>query len=510
MDESYPVADQLTALLESAVDAIITINASGVIQSVNPATEKLFGYTRAQLVGKNVNVLMPDPWSKDHDAYIQNYMETGKKRIIGIGREVEGKKQDGSIFPMHLAVSEYTFDGKRFFTGIIHDLTRRKRAEEALQRSQRLESVGKLTGGIAHDFNNILTIITGNLELLEMRITDEAQKELISEALEGAELGAVLTNRLLAFARRSVLEPQIVNLNQLIKNITSMLSRTLGEHITLQLSLDTDLKSALVDPGQVESAIVNLAINARDAMQEGGRLLVETKNVIIDEEYSLHEYGLETGPYIRISVSDTGVGMPETVHERAFEPFFTTKEVGNGTGLGLSMVYGFAKQSGGHVAIYSEVGVGTTVNIYLPQADEGPKALTNDTNASIEQLPMGNGERILVVEDDERVRDITVRRLQTLNYQIIEAESGEKALEILDREKDIQLVFTDLVMPGSVSGYDLANRIRSDYPNIRVLITSGYAADLLQAGELAEKALSLLRKPYRQADLARAIRVTLA
>ncbi|WP_137152717.1 PAS domain S-box protein [Devosia sp. FKR38] len=494
-------ARKLQAILESAVDAIITIDGVGIITTVNPAAARLFGYAPAEFIGRNVHFLMPEPYHSAHDGYIANYRRSGTPKIIGIGREVTGRRRDGSTFPMHLAVSEFEMDGRIFFTGIIHDLSGQKQTEQALRQAQKMEAMGQLTGGIAHDFNNLLTVIIGNLEMLEARLTTTAQRELTTEALEAADLGARLTARLLAFARRSHLEPEVVNLNDFVLGLTDLLHRTLGATIALSNSLTPRLWPTRIDPSQVESAIVNLAVNARDAMPNGGRLIVETANVSVDTAMSEHLDGLQTGDYVRLSVADTGQGMSADVRERAFEPFFTTKEKGRGTGLGLSMIYGFAKQSGGHASIYSEPGRGTTVNIYLPR--HGEVASTAEEPESHE--PISTGKTVLVVEDDPRVRKLTVSRLEALGYATLVAADAHEALHILAREIGIDLVFTDLVMPGGMSGYELAHRIAVDYPGLQVLLTSGYADELVRRDADAIAHLKVLGKPYRQADLARAI-----
>ncbi len=496
-------AAKLKAILESALDAIITIDSSGRITTVNSAAEEVFGYTEDEFLGRNVHFLMPEPYHSEHDQYIQNYLETGERKIIGIGREVTGRRKNGSTFPMHLAVSEFEIDGERHFTGIIKDLTSQKETERQLRQAQKIEAMGQLTGGIAHDFNNLLTVIIGNLEMLEGRLTDEMGKELAGEALEAAELGGRLTARLLAFARRSHLEPEVVNLNSFVLDLTEMLHRTLGETIMLSNALSPELWTARVDASQVESAIVNLAVNARDAMPDGGRLVLETANVRIDTDTDNGVGELRPGDYVRLSVSDTGTGMDRPTRERAFEPFFTTKEAGRGTGLGLSMVYGFAVQSGGHASIYSEPDKGTTVNLYLPRHKTG--ATSGVEEISDVTAARGRGERILVVEDDERVRRLTLTRLIDLGYDVVEAADGNAALEILADNKDFDLLFTDLVMPGGVSGYELAKRARAMLPMLKVLLTSGYAEELTHTDQLVAENLKLLRKPYRQVELAAAI-----
>ena len=360
----------------SAVTAIITIGDRGLIEDVNPATERLFGYGASELVGQNVKMLMPEPYRGEHDGYIANYVGTGVKKIIGIGREVSGRRKDGTTFPLHLSVSEFEADGRRYFTGMIHDISDRMHVEEALReserrlaQSQKMEAVGQLTGGIAHDFNNLLLVITGNLELLEPRLNDEESRVLLKEAQDAAGLGSKLTDQLLTFARRRHMDAHVIQLNDLVVSITDMLRRTLGEHITLSTSLARDVWATRADPGQFQSAIVNMAVNARDAMPQGGKLVVETRNIEFDAHHADYQSELQPGHYVQLSISDTGVGMEPEIRDRVFEPFFTTKEIGRGTGLGLAMVYGFVKQSGGHVTIYSEPGFGTTINLYLPRSD---------------------------------------------------------------------------------------------------------------------------------------------
>lgn len=494
-------AAKLQAILESAVDGIITIDQRGTIITVNPAAERIFGYTRAEFLGRNVHFLMPEPYHSEHDGYINAYRTTGRKKIIGIGREVIGRKADGTIFPIHLAVSEFEADGEQHFAGIVRDLTEHKSTERALLEAQKMEAMGQLTGGIAHDFNNLLTVIIGNLEMLETKLSSGAQRELATEALEAAEIGARLTTRLLAFARRSHLEPEAVNLNSFVLGLTDMLHRTLGETIYLSNALSPALWMVRADPSQVESAIVNLAVNARDAMPNGGRLVIETSNVRIGSEDAAGER-LQPGDYVRLSVADTGTGMAQDVREKAFEPFFTTKEKGRGTGLGLPMIYGFAKQSGGHATIYSERGKGATVNIYLPRhVAEGE----SKSDAILPSPRNGSGQLVLAVEDDERVRRLTVTRLEELGYRVLEAASGKEALEVLAENPETELLFSDLVMPGGMSGYELCIQARELFPHIKALLTSGYAEELTRADTLAAARLRVLRKPYRLQELAEAI-----
>jgi PAS domain S-box-containing protein len=507
-------AAKLRGILETAVTAIITIDDRGLIESINPATERLFGYGAAELIGQNVKVLMPEPYKAEHDGYIGNYLDTGVKKIIGIGREVSGRRKDGTSFPLHLSVSEFSAEGRRYFTGMIHDLSDRKHVEEALRESERrlaqaqkMDAVGQLTGGIAHDFNNLLLVITGNLELLDLHLVRDEQKVLLKEAQDAAMLGSKLTDQLLTFARRRHMDAQVIQLNDQVVGITDMLRRTLGEHIMLSTSLARNVWSTMADPGQFQSAIVNMAVNARDAMPQGGKLVIETRNIVLDADHGDFHPELQPGQYIQLSISDTGSGMPPEVRDRVFEPFFTTKEKGRGTGLGLAMVYGFVKQSGGHVTIYSEIRHGTTFNLYFPRVDAVAPEAPAKAKGTVDPKAR---ETILVVEDDDRVRQLTITRLKLIGYQVLEASDGPKALDILRRGDAIDLVFTDLVMPGGMSGREVAARARQLKPGIKVLLTSGYAEELVHGADLEREQLKLLRKPYHQADLVAVLREVLA
>jgi PAS domain S-box-containing protein len=629
-ETSQPFDTQmLEAALQTAAGAIIVIDEKGIMRTVNPATAKVFGFSQEELIGQNVNILMPEPFRSRHDGYLRHHLETGERKIIGIGRQVMARRKSGAIFPAHLAVSAFAVDGRRYFTGIIHDLSdrgdadvlreqtllqaifnqlpdavliidpaskitlcnpavarvfgyapeeligqstavlyedgaeqarvqkvkeelrtrtrpepltihfRRKSGEvfpaetvisvlrdekdhpigflslnrdishqveqdEALRKSQRMEAVGQLTGGIAHDFNNLLTIITGNHELLEMELEDSEQRDLLARANNAALMGARLTNRLLTFARRRKLDPVILDLNEQVLTMAELLRRALGETIVLGTLLAPGLWSVRADPSEIENAVLNLAINARDAMPGGGKLVIETRNVMLDDGDVATEVGVQPGDYVRLSVSDTGVGMTREVLARVFEPFFTTKEPGKGTGLGLSVIYGFVKQSGGHVTAYSEVGKGTTVNLYLPRvtANAERQAAAKKATSAAPEI----GETILLVEDNTDVRTVTARRLRNLGYSVIEAANAAQAIETLGSGKRIDLVFSDVVMPGGMSGFELAQWLRSNLPGMRILLTSGFAEDVARAGEAPVSDLDILRKPYSGAELARALR----
>ncbi len=381
-----------------------------------------------------------------------------------------------------------------------------ERLDERLRHSQRLDSIGQLTGGLAHDFNNLLTVVMGNADLLATHPGSSAEQQRLAEAITGAAAsGAQLTQRLLAFARKQPLDPRAVDANLLVAGMDRMLRRTLGEHIDVELIRAGGLWAALVDPGQLETALLNLCVNARDAMPSGGRLTIETANARLDEEYAARNPDVHPGQYVMLAVSDTGQGIPPDILPHVFDPFFTTKEAGKGTGLGLAMVYGFVKQSNGHVAIYSEPGQGTTVKVYLPR--------TTAPRAAEEALPapaiVGGTETILLVEDDEAVRDFGARQLRAFGYRVIEASDGPTALEALRQHDDIQLLFTDVVMPGGMNGRELADAAVALRPGLRVLYTSGYTENAIVHHGRLDPGAQLLAKPYRRADLDRAIRTAL-
>jgi PAS domain S-box-containing protein len=394
---------------------------------------------------------------------------------------------------------------------VAQDVSERRAIEAQLRQSQKMEAVGQLTGGIAHDFNNLLGVIVGNLDLLRLEMEGKPiarQLELVDRMLDAAERGASLTHRLLAFSRRQTLHPQLVDINRLMSGMSSMLRRSLGGTIDVSAKETPGLWSVKVDSGHLESAILNLAINARDAMPEGGKLSIAMKNAALDDDFAQANPGAVPGEYVMISVSDNGVGMPADVLERCFDPFFTTKEVGKGSGLGLSMVYGFVSQSGGYVKIDSAPGEGTVVRIYLPRSDEETHERGDgDVAASV---PRGSGETVLVVEDNVDMRVLSVTALKDLGYRPLEAANGKDALRLLDDEPTVQLLFSDVLLPGGMTGFDLAREAAQRRPNIKVLFTSGYTDKAVIPGDVAERGWELVAKPYRWADLGRKIAAILA
>jgi signal transduction histidine kinase len=380
--------------------------------------------------------------------------------------------------------------------------------EAQVRQAQKMEAIGQLTGGVAHDFNNILTVITGTIEILANAVKDRPQLAQITDMISAAAArGADLTRHLLAFSRRQPLQPRNTDVNALVIDAARLLRPTLGEQIEIESMLAHDSAPALIDASQLSTAILNLALNARDAMPNGGKLTLETKNVVLDENYASMNSELKPGNYVMIAVSDTGEGIPGSLLDKVFEPFFTTKEVGKGSGLGLSMVYGFVKQSNGHIKIYSEEGHGTTVKLYLPEAAGVPDALAAETGISGGEQ---GDESILIVEDDALVREYVVTQISRFGYHTLAAGNAAEALAIIDGPERIDLLFTDVIMPGGLNGRQLATEALKRRPELKVLYTSGYTENAIVHHGRLDAGVLLLPKPYLSSDLARMIRIALA
>jgi PAS domain S-box-containing protein len=421
------------------------------------------------------------------------------KGMIGVVQDVSARKAAEA----ELRELNQSLEGR-----VAAAIAERERAEEALRQSQKMEAVGQLTGGIAHDFNNLLTVITGNVDAARRHLGEQGEARVLralGNALVGAERAATLTQRLLAFSRRQPLNPRPIDANKLVTGMSELLHRTLGETIAVETVLAAGLWQIEADPNQLENAILNLAVNARDAMPDGGKLTVETANTHLDRDYAANNPGISAGQYVAICVSDSGGGMNADTLARAFEPFFTTKEVGKGTGLGLSMVYGFVKQSGGHLKIYSEEGHGTTVRIYLPRL-LGAEAEAEDRAEP--EVPEGSREEtILVCEDDDDVRAYTVEVLRELGYRVLEAHDGPSALRLLERQEGkVDLLFTDVVLPSGMTGAILAREARTLRPDLRILFTTGYARDAIVHHGRLDPGVELITKPFAYADLAARVR----
>ena len=495
------------AVTDSAKDAIITIDKQGEIISWNVGAETIFGYTKDEVVGKSAKMLMPVESRADHSAGVKRVAAGGEHHLIGSTRELQGLRKSGDEFPLELSLANWVVDDEPFFSAIIRDITDRRATEEQLLQAQRMEAIGQLTGGVAHDFNNLLAIMIGNAQFLEDRAgEDEVSKEFIGEIKAAIDRGASLTGRLMAFSRKATLIPVAADVSDLIGSLHDMLRRTLGETVEIKIIITPELWPAMIDPHQFENALVNLAINARDAMPTGGTLTIETANVTLDKTYAEQHEEVTPGDYVSVAVSDTGTGMTPEVLEKVFEPFFTTKEVGQGSGLGLSMVYGFVKQSKGHITIYSEVDHGTTVKLYMPRSQEGGAKTVAEDDA-VE--PARGSERILVVEDDPRVRKGPVKILRDHGYEVVEAGNGEEAIDHLKSGQAFSLLFTDVVLPGGMNGVEIAKEAKRLQPSIKVLYTTGYAENAVVHNGQLEPGVTLVNKPFRREELLKKVRAML-
>ncbi len=513
---------RIRVILDHSHDAFLAVDAAGQVTDWNAKAETMFGWSAAEAIGRQLpELIIPADQRDAHNRGFARFTQSGSGHPIRTVMEVTAVHRSGQHIPVELAIAGLpTADGYAA-SAFIRDISLRKAAEQleiergkaldearaALQHAQKLEAVGKLTGGIAHDFNNVLHVIGGNVQLLQLLCKgDERLLKRLASMHAAVDRGAKLSSQLLAFARRQPLQPVVVDLTHVLVNMDDLLRRAMGESVALSIRSDELLWNTLVDPGQLENVLLNLAINARDAMPDGGAIVIELDNSTIGEGGLDGAPDMAPGQYVRVSVTDTGVGMSPEVQALAFEPFFTTKPVGKGTGLGLSMAYGFVKQSGGHIQLLSQPGSGTSVVIHLPRSEQAETIVEVPATADL----VGGGETILVVEDDEDVRATAISQLQELGYQVVQAHDGESALALLEGGVQADLLFTDVVMPGPVSSTALAERARVLLPGLRVLYTSGYTRNALTTGGRLDGGVQLLSKPYRREELARRIREILA
>jgi len=489
-------------IFETSLDLILVVDRQGNVKQVSPSVRTILGYEPSAMIGRSaIEYLYHEDLERT-----RNEMRNGARGSLRSAFDCRYVHKDGRIVPLSWKGLWSEPDQQHFFVG--RDVTERIGLEQQLRQAQKMEAIGQLTGGIAHDFNNILAVIIGMAELTSAAVAkDPKVLAMVQQIDESAERGAQLVQRMLAFARKQPLEPRLLDMNATIQHSVAILERTLGEHITVRTVLSDDLWPAMADPSQLEDTILNLAVNARDAMPTGGRLMIETFNTQLDEIYAAQHADLATGDYVVLNVTDSGTGMSPDVIERVFEPFFTTKEVGRGTGLGLSMVYGFVKQSRGHIKIYSEVGHGTSIRLYFPRAAQLTVAARATVPVSAE-LPRGR-ETVLVVEDDAAVRGMAVNVLEGLGYGVRQAADGKSAFEMLRAETNIDLLFTDMVMPNGMNGQDLIRAARTLRPDVKVLLTSGYSEQFIKASDDAPN-VRLLNKPYRREALASAVRDVLS
>jgi two-component system, cell cycle sensor histidine kinase and response regulator CckA len=514
-----------TALLELVPDAFVGIGATGEIVLANAQTEALFGYGGEQLIGQPVEMLIPEGIADEHRSQRAAHFADPRTRPIRVGLEMAGRRRDASEFSAEISLSSIEIDGQVLATATIRDISERiavvrgkerlkaevekerleaevekERLLNELHHARRLESLGELAGGIAHDFNNLLAVIINyaafvaeNLDAAapagdeEKRHTMRTDVEQISLA---ARRAAHLTHQLLAFARREVVQPEIVDVNAVVTDVEQLLKSTLGEHIELRSELALDLRSVLIDPGRLEQILVNLAVNARDAMPDGGTLTIHTANLDVDE-YA-HRAELSPGPFVNLRVSDNGKGMTREVAERAFDPFFTTKPAGQGTGLGLATIYGIVQQAGGRAQIHSESGVGTTATVLLPATDGTPSRTAKQIGAA----QLREEATILLVEDEDALREVTRRILVGTGYRVITAANGDEALAAAaEQAEPIDLLLTDVVMP-QMHGPHLAEQIQRVRPSIRVMFMSGFAQPILESGGHLDTGVTLVEKPF--------------
>jgi len=488
-------------IFETSQDLILVTDTRGTFVQVSPSSMMILGYDPEEMIGHSATEFIhPD----DLDS-MRDEMRSARQGQPMHNFETRYVHKDGHAVNLTWMGTWSEPVKRHFFVG--RDLTEKQAAEAQFRQAQKMEAVGQLTGGIAHDFNNILTVITGTIGILAEAVENDPQMSAIAQMIDdAAERGASLTKHLVAFARRQPLQPREIDVNALVVETMKLLRPTLGEHIQINPLLAQDAWTALVDPNQLTSAILNLSLNARDAMPSGGKLVIETNNVYLDEGYASMHSDVSVGHYVMVAVSDTGTGIPPANLERVFDPFFTTKEVGKGTGLGLSMVFGFVKQSNGHIKIYSEEGHGTTVKIYLPRAtglaDTPVEAIAPSS------IQRGN-ETILVVEDDALVRRYVITQIKSLGYRTLEASGASEALEIINSPDHIDLLFTDVIMPGPMDGRQLVDAALLRRPGLKTLFTSGYTENAIVHHGRLDTGVLLLAKPYRKSDLARMFRLAL-
>jgi PAS domain S-box-containing protein len=529
------------AVVANAADVIVTVDQDGLIQFANPAALSQFGYSNAELLGQSATELF-----ETKDEWLTTLQGALARSPSGQPIDLIARRKDGALSYLEASASLWTSGSLSFVTVILRDVNERRatetalrnsetearnaaaaltelnrtleqrvqertaqlmQTEDALRQSQKMEAIGQLTGGIAHDFNNLLQGITGGLDLVKKRVTQGRFSELdrfISGAMASANRASALTHRLLAFSRRQPLAPTAVEVNPLLASMEELLRRTLGEHVHLELVTAGALWLTKCDPNQLENAVLNLVINARDAMPDGGTLTVATENTQLDSAYAALHQDIECGQYVCISVKDTGTGMSSATIAKAFEPFFTTKPLGRGTGLGLSMIYGFAKQSGGHAKIDSELGKGTTVKLYLPryngeiEEDGLIPDLSDVRNAH-------TNETVLVVEDEFVVRELIVEVLKELGYSTLEAEDGTAALKILQSPQRVDLMISDIGLPG-LNGRQIVEAARATRPSLKVLFMTGYAENAAMAAGFLEPGMSMITKPFAMEALATRVR----
>jgi two-component system cell cycle sensor histidine kinase/response regulator CckA len=481
-----------TAVMDAAANAILITDAAGTIVWINRAFTELTGYTREEVTGKTPRILKS---LEQAPAFYEQLWSTICCGKVWRG-EIRNRKKDGSLYTEEMTITPF-FSGGRIthYIDIKQDVTEKKKLEAQYRQAQKMEAVGRLAAGLAHDFNNILGIIVGysDISLRELEPEHLLVKNLM-QIKRAAERAATLTKQLLAFSRQQVFYPRVINMNEVVEHLGDMLKRLVGDDVSITLNLSRALRNIKADTGQLEQVVMNLVVNARDAMPEGGQITIETRNETLDENYQRQHEPVIPGNYVMLAISDSGCGMDEKTKSRIFEPFFTTKEAGTGTGLGLATVYGIVKQSGGNIWVYSELQRGSTFKLYFPQV--GGLAETMPKPLSISQPALGERQRILLVEDDDDLREFIVTILESANYVALAAASAQAATEIIKTRKgDIHLLLTDIVMPNT-SGVKLVDILRAEAPTLKVILMSGYAAEMLARYGAGPEGSVFIEKPF--------------
>jgi PAS domain S-box-containing protein len=486
-------------LLEAAPDAMVVVNQEGQIVLLNVQAEKQFGYRRDELLGQKVKNIIPVGFAERLIADALRTTAEALAQQIGTGIELNGRRKDGTVFPIEIMLSPLESAEGVLVTAAIRDISERKQLARQLHQSQKMEAVGQLTGGIAHDFNNLLGVIIGNLDLLDRLVGgNEAAVKRVRTAQKAAIRGAEITRRLLMFSSNEELKPSVVLLGDSIQNMIELAARALGAEIKITTHVDESVPPLFVDPAGLESALLNLVVNARDAMPKGGSIIITSEVQNLEETHpAVHAGDLKPGSYVCVSVSDTGCGMSRETLERAFEPFFTTKPRTKGTGLGLAMVYGFVKQSGGAVRAYSELGHGTTVSFYLPIVADLSHPAAAD---SPKPLNAKSGGTVLVVDDEADLLEVALAYLAEMGFAAYEAKDGSSALEVLAHRSEIDLMVTDIVMPGGMNGVELVRRALDLRPDLKIIYSSGFPAEALAERSMPLVDGPLLHKPYQRAE----------
>jgi two-component system, cell cycle sensor histidine kinase and response regulator CckA len=492
------------ALMESASQAIIAINQRGRIEVVNNKAEELFGYERNEMIGQPLEILLPQRLRDSHVGHRTQYFGHPHPRPMGIGMDLSGRRSDGREFPVEISLNYVEVGGRSLAISFITDISERQRLEGQLRQSQKMEAIGQLAGGVAHDFNNLLTIIQGYSSMsLDGLAPDNPLREPMEEIERAALSAAALTRQLLAFSRRQIVQPRVLNINTVILQVERMLRRVIGEDVELILSTSDDVEAVYGDPGLIEQILMNLAVNARDAMPNGGKLILETANLSLDKEYAGAHLAVKTGPHAMLAVTDTGVGMSEDVRAHIFEPFFTTKPQGQGTGLGLATVYGIVQQMEGSIWVYSELGKGTTFKILFPTAPAD--AASDDGPPEMREHAQGV-ERILLVEDESAVRKFVRTMLEKQGYTVVEAADTEEAMRLAaDRTIGFDVLLTDVIMP-RLNGPELAEQVTKLRPGLPVLYMSGYTDRAIRLQDRLGGEAHFIQKPFTPAGLGQKLR----